>query len=215
MITYSGVHIQKIGGAAGIPTPMDIAVQSGRTCRYGGSIWCPLLSHLIFVGLLAYKRSGSISNMIWGFLHDAHEIATSDVPRPFKCDCMRIEQNAIDERLLDKYLPGWSDGYPSVDFDLIEECDHDTCDIEAVELKLPGFAELEIKHTKDYRNRKAIHTDAGDVALFHRIRTGYGGFEVVQGEASAAVIGFANVLTMAESGDIDGVKDWLATWGTI
>jgi hypothetical protein len=43
MITQSGVHIQTIGGAAGTPTAMDIAVHAGRLCRFGGSVWYPLL----------------------------------------------------------------------------------------------------------------------------------------------------------------------------
>lgn len=48
MITHSGVHIQKIGGADGTPTAMDIAVHAGRICRFGGAVWYPLLPHLIF-----------------------------------------------------------------------------------------------------------------------------------------------------------------------
>lgn len=84
MITFSGQHIQRIDQTEhGTPTPIDIAVHAGRICRFGGAVWAPLLAHLMFVGLLAYKRSGKIENFIWGLLHDAHEVVTSDVPRPF------------------------------------------------------------------------------------------------------------------------------------
>ena len=214
MITYSGVHIQKIGGAAGIPTPEDIAVQSARICRFGGSVWYPLMPHLIFVGLLAYKRSGNIANFIWGVLHDAHEVATSDVPRPFKCDCMRLEQDAIDKRLLDHYLPDWikwhNDG--DLDFDLIKQCDHDACDIEAVELNLPGFAEIEIAHTKDYRNRKAVYTDADDVKLFHTARLTYGRSDAVKGLDHFSTSAFARLLTNIEKQEFEAVKTWIDSW---
>jgi hypothetical protein len=47
MITYSGIHIQKIGGADGTPTPRDIAVHAGRICSSAAPcgiryciIWC-------------------------------------------------------------------------------------------------------------------------------------------------------------------------------
>lgn len=218
MITNSGVHIQKIGQPEqGTPTPTDIAVHAGRICRFGGAVWAPLLAHLVFVGLLAYKRSGSIHNFIWGLLHDAHEIVTSDVPRPFKCDCMRIEQDALDVRLLERYFPyiplGTYD--QGIDFDLIKQCDHDACDIEAVELGLPGFADLQMKHNQDYRNREAVYTDADDVALFHRVRRAYGDFEVVRGTYSNSVIGVINVLTDAEKQDYEAVQYWLATWGPL
>ncbi|HEV7700204.1 MAG TPA: hypothetical protein VGO43_08250 [Pyrinomonadaceae bacterium] len=228
MITYSGVHIQKIGGAEGIPTPEDIAVAAGRTCRFVGAVWYPNLAHFIFVGLLAWKRSGSLATFIWGILHDAHETATGDTPRPFKCDCMRAEQRAIDARLLKHYLPCAfcsTEGSPvhigrgpckrNVDFSLIKACDDDACDIEAVELSLPNFAEIEIAHTKDYRGRTAIYTDAVDVALFHRVKSAFGGFETVQGEASSAVRGLIALLQRAEQHDLKGVQAWIDSWGQL
>ena len=212
MITYSGVHIQKIGGAPGLPTPTDIAVHAGRICRFGGALWYPLLPHLIFVGLLAYKRSDSLQNFIWGVLHDAHEVATSDVPRPFKCDCMRNEQSAIDQRLLLTYFS--RDQEKLIDYDLIKLCDHDACDIEAVELGLPNFSEIELAHTKDYRGRTAIHSDITDVDLFQRVHSAFGGFEVVQGEESSAVRGFITLLEAAEQHDLERVQQWIDSWGT-
>ena len=212
MITYSGQHIQKIGGEAGTPTPMDIAVHSGRICRFGGCVWYPLLPHLVFVGLMAYKRSNSPLNMLWGFLHDAHEVATSDVPRPFKCDCMRVEQDAIDNRLCREFLDGWKH---KINFSLIKQCDHDACDIEAVELGVPGFAEIEMKHTKDYRNRSAIHRELEDVVLFQKIKASAFFGDTIRGADSVGVIRFANALTFAKAGKTDLFIDTVNSWGLL
>ncbi|MBK8810670.1 MAG: hypothetical protein IPN69_08050 [Acidobacteria bacterium] len=145
MITYSGIQVEAIGmKCQGTPTPLDIAVHAGRICRFGGAIWMPLLPHLVLVGLLAYKRSSSVANLLWGFLHDAHETITCDVPKPFKCDCMRQEQAAIDKRLFDLYHGDLNSEvhHSMIDFDLIKECDLIACDLEAVILNLPGYAEL-------------------------------------------------------------------------
>lgn len=208
MITYSGVHIQKIGGVEGTPTPEDIAVHAGRICRFGGAVWYPLLPHLVFVGLLAYKRTGSLVNLLWGFLHDAHEVATSDVPRPFKCDCMRTEQAAIDERLRLYYLPRFQP-----DYDLIKRCDDDACDIEAMQMHLPGFAQIEMEFTKDYRNRNKIHDDQGDQELFHKImRSPFGSTDTICGQASSGVTAFEVALRYAEDRNYGGFMDEVRGW---
>ncbi|MEQ1924243.1 MAG: hypothetical protein ABL952_17215 [Pyrinomonadaceae bacterium] len=167
MLTQSGIHVQKVGGQMGTPTAEDIAVQSGRVCRYGGAIWVPNLTHLVFVGLMAYKRSGHVSNLIWGFLHDAHEICTGEVPRPFKCDCMRFEQKAIDERILAKFFGDYY-GQP-IDYHLVKQCDIDVCHIEATMLGLPGFAETELKYGKDYTQATKIHDNLADKELFQKL----------------------------------------------
>lgn len=192
MITHSGIHIQKIGGVIGTPTSEDIAVQSGRVCRYAGSVWMPLLAHLVFVGLLAYKRSKSTSNLAWGFLHDAHEIVTSDIPSPFKCDCIRVEQKAIDERLMAQYHLAPK----NIDFALIKECDIIALDIEAVELGLPGFADTEIRYSTN--RRLHIHNDASDVALFHRILDSPFYTDTIRGKISGGVARFFTVLRFME-----------------
>lgn len=188
MITYSGIHIQKIGGEAGTPTPKDIAVHSGRICRFGGCVWYPLLPHLVFVGLMAYQRKENGASMLWGFLHDAHEIATSDVPRPFKCDCMRKEQDAIDGRLYTEYFEGGIDPI-TLDTALVKQCDHDACDIEAIELGVPGFANLKMK----------FHDAPEDVQLFRRIMDSpFASPDVNRGEDSLGVRQFAHALQIAK-----------------
>lgn len=206
MITYSGIHIQKIGGEAGVPTPADIAVHYGRICRFGGAIWDPLLSHCVFVGLLAYKRSGNIFNFIAGLLHDVAEVATNDVPRPFKCDCLRTEQAAIDERVFAHYL---GDNVAHVDFELIKHCDNDSLDIAAVELDLPGFTELELKHTAAYRGRTAIYSDKSDRDLFRWLKMIFGDYSTVVGLRHVGVKAVKNQLEQCEKGNYCGVELWV------
>lgn len=213
MITYSGVHIQKTGGETGTPTAVDIAVHAGRICRFGGAAWSPLLPHLVFVGLMAYKRSGLIANLLWGFLHDAHEIATSDVPKPFKCDCIRREQIGLDDRIYDRFCQSVEgEKYGCIDFDLIKQCDGDACDIEAVQLGLPGYAEISMRCAKDYGGRMVIHSDPEDVQLFDRIRDQPLWLSTIFGEMSPGVVMFADALKLAESGDYEGFLGEVKSW---
>lgn len=207
MITYSGQHIQKRGGADGTPTIEDIAVQSARICRYGGAIWAPLMPHMIFVGLLAWKRSKSVPNLVWGLLHDAHEIVTNDVPRPFKCDCMRKEQLFIDARIHQMFLASLADE-SGIDYDLIKQCDIDACHIEAVELGLPGFAETEIKQSTDYTGRTEIHRNDDDRALFRYVHNLAGHPNIVCGIHVPQVQTFVEVLKWAKDGKLNRLKTW-------
>jgi hypothetical protein len=211
VITYSGIHVQKVGGADGTPTPTDIAVHAGRLCRFGGAVWYPLLPHLVFVGLLAYQRSGSVDNLLWGFLHDAHETITGDVPRPFKCDCMRTEQKAIDERLLPDYF---GRNWVTINFDLVKQCDIDACDIEAVELKLPNYKEITTScaDNGDKAYHHELHQDPDDIHLFRRILHSPFMESTLNGEVSNGVWKFANALQMAKAGQqqqfLTLVKSW-------
>lgn len=214
IITFSGIHIQKLGmEAQGTPTAMDIAVHAGRICRFGGAVWYPLLPHLVFVGMLAHRRGANLATVAWGFLHDAHEIATSDVPRPFKCDCMRREQDAIDERIESKFLPTLKPG--EINFQLIKQCDIDACHIEAVQLGVPGFAETELKHSKDYTGRDKIHNDEDDIALFHGImRSAFGSLDVIKGRESVGVRCFAMLLDAIKDGSFELIiNQWAEIFG--
>lgn len=210
MITHSGVHIQKVGGAEGTPTPTDIAVHAGRICRFGGAVWYPLLPHLVFVGLMAWRRSHKIENLVWGFLHDAHEAVTSDVPRPFKCDCMRTEQAAIDNRILLEWFT--SNFISNIDWDLIHACDIDACDIEAVQLRLPGYAEVTKSHGVQYdAMRPDLYADANDVWLFNAIQHSSFFYDTHLSD-SHAVQTFANALRYAKIGNWDAVKEKVRNW---
>lgn len=190
---------------------MDIAVHAGRICRYGGAVWMPLLAHLVFVGLMAHKRSLSVKNMLWGFLHDAHEIATSDVPRPFKCECMRKEQRALDGRIFKRFarpVTGWN----QIDHDLIKQCDIDACHIEATMLGLPHFGTVELLYGADYTNAKKIHDAVEDKELFQRIYGSPFYNDVIDGVESEGVRNFGHMLLLAELGDqekmIQAVNGW-------
>lgn len=214
MITYTGVHIQKKGGVEGTPTPTDIAVHAGRICRFGGAVWYPLLPHLVFVGLMAYRRSDRIANMLWGFLHDAHEVATSDVPRPFKCDCMRGEQQAIDQRIFSKFLFPHLDN--EVDFDLIKQCDIDAGHIEAVQLGIKGFSATELKYGSDYTNAKTIYNDPSDVNLFKKImQSPFGRTDTISGLHSQGVTWFEVALLCAERRNYAGLLAEVRSWGLL
>jgi hypothetical protein len=214
MITQSGVHIQTIGGAAGTPTAQDIAVHAGRLCRFGGAIWYPLLPHLVFVGLMAYRRSGSTHNLMWGFLHDAHECVTGDVPRPFKCDCMRREQSAIDARVLAQFMVGLSERL--IDYALINECDHDACDIEATTLELPDYRKIATACATSYRRTRpnVIHENADDVTLFRRILTSPFNRDTVHANAPG-VQEFARVLEHAQAGRREEIIPAVEAWGLL
>ncbi len=209
MITYSGIHIQNIGGEAGTPTPIDIAVHSGRICRFGGAVWYPLLPHLIFVGLMAYERSGKVENLIWGFLHDAHEVVTCDVPRPFKCDCMRREQNAIDQRILNEWFS--LEFESAIDYDLIKKCDIDACDIEAVLLQVPNYTEVTVACSASYEAyRKVPHVDEKDTKLLQEVLRKFG--HQTLNPTDAPVMRFAHVLTLAKDNKFEEVLVEIENW---
>ncbi len=212
MITYSGVHIQKHGGECGTPTAEDIAVHMGRICRYGGAVWYPLLTHSVFVGLMAYQRSNQVSNLLWGFLHDAHEVVTSDIPRPFKCKCTKVEQERIDQRIYHKFCMGIR---PAIDRELIKQCDTDALHIEAVELGLPGFAEIELKYASDYLNETSIHRSDTDRHLFNRIQNSVFSTGTISGPESTGVWLFTHALLEAEAGNYEGFLSVVRTWGLL
>lgn len=198
-----------MGGVEGTPIASDIAVHAGRICRYGGAIWMPLLAHLVFVGLLAFKRTGCSGHMLWGFLHDAHEIITSDVPRPFKCDCMRAEQKAIDERLCKRFMKGHE---AFVDQAVIKQCDIDALHIEATTLNLPDFAEVELQYAADYCNETKIHADRDDQSLFVKILFSPFYKNTIHGRQSVGVRQFADALAFAERENyhdfLEAVRGW-------
>ena len=48
---------------------------------------------------LILDRIGETELVRHGAFHDAHEAVTSDIPRPFKCECLKKIQNDIDKRI--------------------------------------------------------------------------------------------------------------------
>lgn len=211
MITHSGIHIQKRGGAEGTPTAMDIAVHTGRICRFGGAVWYPLLPHLMFVGLMAYQRSRNIANFAWGVLHDAHEAVTSDVPRPFKCACLKQEQEYLDTRILTAFVP--SEWHDKIDYDLIHQCDKDACDIEAVYLELPGYSEKELGDKDGYgRHKDMIHADETDLAIFRRVLASPFMGLTIQPDSMGVQL-FARLLNEISRNDVRQVEEFIFHMG--
>lgn len=212
MITHSGVHIQRVGGVVGTPTSTDIAVQAARLCRFCGAVWSPLLDHLVFVAVMTWKRSSPETrtfNAVWGLLHDAHEVVTADIPRPFKCDCMRVEQDAIDQRLLGVYL---GDKQGLVDFDLIKQVDIDACDIEAVQLGLPNYERLALENEQLYRGKivDKLYSDREATRLFWGIRNEF--LSHPQGFDDAGVRRISIALELARTRSWSGFDSYFSSW---
>lgn len=202
MITYSGIHIQKIGGADGTPTARDCAVQAGRICRYAGAIWAPLLTHSVFTGLLLYKRTGSIRYAVAGFLHDLHEVASGETPRPFKCDCIRREQAALDERIFSRFLD--ADDLEPIDAAVVKQADIDAGDIEAVYLCLPNYENLQ-------GEIRPLYTNMVDIRLFRDLCASpfYNG---TISPHNRGVQVFTQWLKLAEQREWSALKDNIENW---
>lgn len=211
MITHSGIHIQKKDDdVQGTPTLIDFGIHAGRICRFGGAIWEPLLTHLVFVGLMAYRRSGKAIDALWGFMHDGHEIVTGEVPRPFKCDCMRAEQAYLDERI-------WRCHFSKIqeipDFELIKRCDVDACDIEATVLNLKTYHEVTLVHGQKHyaKTREAIYADPADITLFGKLLES----PFYIGTTDASSNGgweFSMALLAAKMGDMRGFENRILDW---
>ena len=86
------------------PSPLEIAIVSGRICRYAGNLPCSLLTHVL-VGarvvwhLLRHKSAAMeqrLETFAWWMLHDAHELITGDFA-PHKCNDVKAWQTRIDD----------------------------------------------------------------------------------------------------------------------
>lgn len=147
---------------------------------------------------------------LWGFLHDAHETVTADVPRPFKCDCMRREQAAIDRRIIDRFI-----GYERerlIDYALIKRCDLDACDMEAVELGVPGYREVKARAKDSYRAYQAdVYSDSSEVALLRHILSGPFHKDTTSAE-SEGVQAFAQALVYAEHRNLSALQSMIEGW---
>jgi hypothetical protein len=207
VITYSGVHIQKIGGAAGTPTAQDIAVQSGRICRYGGAIWMPLITHSVLVGLLAYRRNGGPADLLWGLVHDSSEIASGEIPRNFKCSCIKREQAALDERIIDRFIG--QDLAPSIDRTLVKQCDIDALDLEAVALGLPNYESI-----APGVHGRPIHRDSQDQRLMRDLIISPFYVSTLS-PYSRGVVMFQQALELAEQRRTDEFLEAVLRWGLL
>lgn len=155
MVTQSGIHITTKQIQA--PSPDDIAIQSGRITRYGGAVWAPLLRHIILVGAMSYRRTGRPADLIWGLLHDAHEVVTGEIVRPFKCGCNRHYQDLIDRLIIKQY------NLQTADRSAVKLADQDACDIEAVQLNVRRYVELTLE------SGRLVYANSEDILLFWKI----------------------------------------------
>jgi len=101
MHTFSGIEITRKKLCA--PEPMDLAVQMGRVCRYGGAHWWTLTPHSLLVLRILSDLQHGYDTELMGFLHDGHEIITGDAPYDFKPDQMESDQDKLDILIAKRY----------------------------------------------------------------------------------------------------------------
>lgn len=92
----------------GVPRLKDVAVQSARLPRFAGATRVPLWTvahHLTVVeSLMEMMINPSRELMAFGLLHDADEVATSDIPTLWKPDNLRAEANKLKARVYRFYI---------------------------------------------------------------------------------------------------------------
>lgn len=106
-ITYTGNEVNPSNDKS--PHLADIAVQLGRIVRFAGGLdpWWSVLHHLtVCKEILRYEKKyheltdeGQKLAQLHILLHDAHEMVTSDIPKPWKCQGNRDAQENIDVRI--------------------------------------------------------------------------------------------------------------------
>lgn len=84
----------------------DIAYRMGRAPRWAGATeeWWSVLDHSLFCEALSRKYLPDYPEYNFHCLvHDCHEFASADVPKPFVCDCLTDIQTDIDYIIFTKY----------------------------------------------------------------------------------------------------------------
>lgn len=140
MITYCGIRVAP--GTTIAPSPADIAVQMGRITRFGGAVWSPLLMHSALVAELTWRNLAAqnakqfdFQTFSWALLHDAHEVVTGEVPRPWKPKQMKDSQHELDFLIASAFKVDLRE----VDTRIVKAMDERALLLEALELGLPGF----------------------------------------------------------------------------
>lgn len=145
MITFTG---RQIGlELQDIPSERDIAVGLGRICRFAGAIWFTDLAHSILVATLLDWRGADHPTWAWGLLHEADEVVTGDVPRPFKPEWLAERQRVLDWNLAEYF--GLRSRYDAGE---VARANDNAGFVEAVALGLPGYAAM--IHTLEGRYRR-------------------------------------------------------------
>jgi len=85
--------------------PMRVAFAMYRINRFGGQVdGCNVLRH----SLRVYGALPSVSSnaaRVWALLHDAHEVITGDLVRPYKSVRLTVAQGEIDAVLRARFCP--------------------------------------------------------------------------------------------------------------
>jgi hypothetical protein len=205
VITHSGIWVTPTTGL--VPSPLDIAVHSGRITRYAGALWSPLLAHMVFVAEITWSElmmrtgPGGCPNFdyptwAWSLLHDAHETFMGEIPRRWKLPERKAQEKEADRRIAAAYgLLG-----SVIDHALIKEADERALLAEAVTLKLPGFPE---KYTAENNLLAFPDPPGGDLEMMEAlVRSGFYQIEQCTNPASPAVVGIARVLTFIQGGHL-------------
>ncbi len=150
MLTYSGLNV--LPSTEDAPAPVDLSVQMGRLCQYGGALWFPLLAHSVLTAELVWElreKEGetdrAMQTWAWALLHDAHEVATGDVPRGWKTPSFKRQQKDLDKRIQGRYGIKLS----KVDIPLVEKCDQRAILVQGWVLALKNFRELQAKDIQE------------------------------------------------------------------
>ena len=85
--------------------PYNVALAMFRINRFGGQVdGCEVLGH----SLRVYEALPSVSSYaarMWALLHDAHEIITGDLVRPYKSVRLSRGQSEIDAAIQARFCP--------------------------------------------------------------------------------------------------------------
>lgn len=201
MITFSGIRI--VPGTKTVPTPMDIAVQMGRITRFGGAVWSPLLMHSVLVAELTWRHLAAkksedfdFQTFCWALLHDAHEVVTGEVPRPWKGREMKDRQHELDFEISAAYKVDLL----KADTRIVKAMDERALLLEAMELSLPGFTAVYEKQELAGDHFPHIPEDEHRLAGA-LINSDFWRAELVTDWRSRPVKLFAGILEQLQSGD--------------
>ena len=108
------------------PSSLEIAIVTGRICRYAGNLPCSLLTHVMVGARVVWHLLRQMSSakdqlyetFCWWMLHDAHEVITGDFA-PHKCNEIREWQKHIDDAMSVVY----GIDFAHVDVDIIHGAD--------------------------------------------------------------------------------------------
>ncbi len=117
---------QQSPGEIRTPSSLEIAIVTGRICRYAGNLPCSLLTHIMVGARVVWhllQQTGAVEGerlqtfCCW-MLHDSHEVITGDFA-PHKCDELKKWQKDIDDAVAVVY----GIDFEHVDLDLIHGAD--------------------------------------------------------------------------------------------